>query len=165
MTRHLETIHDHLAGHYEKLATELEREARSFRQKADQERARSDHTRQMNAWREVAMCVRQLTLQGDTFDAALQEAARQFQMPPETVEAYVDKERKEEKFAAQWWRDREIMRLAYTGMTNKEIGAHMGLTKDWISKRIQHRLREGWRISKTLGDFPMYHRKARNSVK
>lgn len=159
MARQLETVHDLLAGHYEKLATELEREAKSFRQKASQERARSDHTRRMNEWREIAMCVRQLTLQGETFDAALQEAARQFETLPEAVQLYVDKEAKEEKFAAQWWRDREIMRLAHNGMTNREIGAHMGLTKDWISKRIQHRLREGWAISKTLGDHPMYHRK------
>lgn len=103
------------------------------------------------------MCVRQLTLQGETFAAAIEETARQFKALPETVQFYVDKECKEEKFAVQWWRDREIMRLAHNGMTNREIGTHMGLSKDWISKRIQHRLREGWAISKTLGDYPMYH--------
>jgi hypothetical protein len=88
----------------------------------------------------------------------LTETARQFKTYPATVQAYVEKDRKEEKFAAQWWRDREIMRLAHNGMTNAEIGTHMGISKDWVSKCIQHRLREGWRISKTLGDYPMYHK-------
>lgn len=42
-----------------------------------------------------------------------------------------------------WRRDREMMRFADAGMTNKEIGKRPGITEQWVSTLIQRRLREG----------------------
>ena len=78
----------------------------------------------------------------------------------DSVRAYVDKERKEDKFVQRWWRDREMMRFAYAGMTNKEIGARLGISEQWVSTLIQRRLREGWALTKTLGEFHQNHKKS-----
>lgn len=59
---------------------------------------------------------------------------------------HVDKEPMEDKFVQRWRRDRERMRLAYAGMTNKEIGARLGITEQWVSALIQRRFREGWTL-------------------
>lgn len=91
------------------------------------------------------------------YEASLEETTRQFKTCPATVQAFVDKERKEDKFVQRWWRDREMMRFAYAGKTNKEVGASLGITEQWVSTLIQRRLRESWALTKTFGDYPQYY--------
>lgn len=157
--RQIDTVHDHIAGHYEKTATELEREARDLRRRAKEARLHSDDIKKIYAWRDMAVCVRQLTLQGETLENAIAETARQNALPIESIAWYVEREKKEDKFVARWWRDREIMRLAYLGWTNKAIGARVGLSEQWTSTLLQRRLRQGWQLTQALGEIHQHHKR------
>lgn len=45
--------------------------------------------------------------------------------------------------ARKWRRDREIMRLAWAGKSNREIGIRSGLSQKYVSALIARKLRSG----------------------
>lgn len=90
---------------------------------------------------EAARAARRFVEGGWYYRDALSLCAASYGVREATIEIWLQDEYRACRAARRFWRDREIMRLAGLGWTNAQIGAHVGLTPQWVSRIIQRQLR------------------------
>jgi ATP/maltotriose-dependent transcriptional regulator MalT len=135
----------------------LEREAARLRQRADTDSKVATWHREMWAIPDMLDDVRSWVKRGDTEQQAIERIARHKDLKPEIVAYHYAAELKQSRSAQLWRRDREIMRLAWAGKTNAEIGARVGLIAKSVSRIVSEHLRNRRRFtqrSSALGSYP-----------
>lgn len=123
------------ASALELAARELEREARNLRLQAREARETRDRLKTLK--RAQAIILRKLRDHPEALQTgAIQDLAREYQLPPETIAAQVATAIRNEKAAARRSRDRLICRKARAGMTNAEIAGHHHLHPKTVQRII-----------------------------
>lgn len=117
-----------------RIAEGLEREAKSLIKLADQLERRSNSA-QINAERVEAM----RAAGRRAIDESMRTIVQQTALPPETVDYWRKRVRKEEEAQARERRNRQIIRLAREGHTNKQLADLFQLSPRMISRVISSR--------------------------
>lgn len=105
-------------------AAVLEQEISALRRDAARLRARADHKKQQRELQEIWKTVAELIAGGLTEGNAVASIAARRGTTEAQIQHWVDWALKNRTSARRWYRDREIMRLAALGHTNKEIARH-----------------------------------------
>ncbi|HLY06084.1 MAG TPA: hypothetical protein VKR31_10080 [Rhizomicrobium sp.] len=137
------TNHRARARALEAAARELESEATRLRRAAAVQEDLESHAERMES---VPRALRQVRLRMDRGvpeASAIAQAADIFELPPASLAVWWRESIDRTRHGERWRRDREIMRLAWAGKTNAEIGKLVKLAPGSVSRVIRAKIREG----------------------
>lgn len=119
-------------------------EAETMARAAESNEALADHQETMDQISEAIENVRASIDRGADLEQTIARVAEAHQLRPDTLAAYWRDYIANDFQMKLWRRNREVMRLAWTGKTNAQIGRLVGLRHSSVSRIIRAKLREGW---------------------
>jgi DNA-binding NarL/FixJ family response regulator len=122
-------------------AETLEREAQAIRRAAEVRQSVADHLAKLETIPAALKQVRAFVDMGYAEDQAREVVADQYGLRPDALAHWQAQQERADKAADKWRRDREIMRLAWSGKTNAEIGGLHRLAPKTVSRIIAQTLR------------------------
>ena len=132
-----------MARALEKAAAELEQDAVRLRRQAELETSGAAWLETMSDIPQLLDQVRIWIAKGRSDADALAFVAETAGLPVGTLAHYLSEDERSRYGARKWRRDREIMRRAWAGASNKELAALTGLRAKSVSRIVAGKLRSG----------------------
>lgn len=131
----------------ERVAEILEASARQMRDMARAQRARAKATDDRRKYRdrlkEAGFAIAHLLAQGMPLPDAISAVAAKFSVDHDRVSAAWDIYRRHARAHQRETRNRDILRKARLGWTDKEIAADVGLTRETVNRIVRQALTPG----------------------